>query len=128
MAALKIVASLLLLVFSYSLGAVLASRRGERVTYMLMVLPVQEDQRSRIPAVTYVNGSARPQTIRREWNPHYYDVIQRFSSESGVPVLLNTSFNLRGEPIVNTPQNALNTYSKSNIDSLYIGSYLVNRS
>jgi len=59
--------------------------------------------------------------VRRDWNPRYYRVVEKFGEATGVPVLLNTSFNLRGEPIVNTPQNAINTFLKSGIDVLMMG-------
>jgi carbamoyltransferase len=94
---------------------------------MLMVFPVHEDKQALVPAVTHEGGSGRIQTVRREWNPLYYRVVQRFAEETGMPVLLNTSFNLRGEPIVNTPQNALNTFGKSGIDTLYIENFIVRK-
>jgi len=97
------------------------------VRYMLMVFPVHEDKQPLIPAVTHEGGSGRIQTVRREWNPLYYRVVERFAEETGVPVLLNTSFNLRGEPIVNTPENALNTFGKSGIDTLYIENFVVRK-
>ncbi len=102
-------------------------RRHYPVRYMLMVFPVREDKQALIPAVTHEGGSGRLQTIRREWNPLYYGTVERFAEETGVPVLLNTSFNLRGEPIVNTPQNALNTFGKSGIDTLYIENFVVRK-
>jgi carbamoyltransferase len=94
---------------------------------MLMVFPTREDKQTLIPAVTHEGGSGRIQTIRREWNPLYYRVVERFGEKTGIPVLLNTSFNLRGEPIVNTPENALNTFTKSGIDTLYMESYVVRK-
>ena len=103
------------------------ARRHYPVRYMLMVFPVHEDKRALIPAVTHEGGSGRIQTVRREWNPLYYRVVERFAEETGVPVLLNTSFNLRGEPIVNTPENALNTFGKSGIDTLYIENFVVRK-
>jgi carbamoyltransferase len=104
-----------------------SAERHYPLRYMLMVFPVREDKRPLIPAVTHEGGSGRLQTIRREWNPRYYGVLNRFYEETGVPVLLNTSFNLRGEPIVNTPQNALNTFRASGIDSLYIDHFVVRK-
>lgn len=95
--------------------------------YMLMVCPVRENKQTSIPAVTHTGGTGRIQTVRREWNPLYHRTIERFAEETGVPVLLNTSFNLRGEPIVNTPANALNTFRKSGIDTLCIGNYVVRK-
>jgi carbamoyltransferase len=103
------------------------ARRHYPVRYMLMVFPVQKDKQALLPAVTHTGGTGRIQTIRREWNPLYYRVVERFAEETGVPVLLNTSFNLRGEPIVSTPQDALNTFGKSGIDTLYIENFVVRK-
>jgi carbamoyltransferase len=94
--------------------------------FMLTVVPVLPDRGSEIPAVNHM-GTGRLQTIRREWNPFYYDIVQRFGQATGVPVLLNTSFNLRGEPIVNTPANAFGTFSSSDIDMLVIGHHVVRK-
>jgi carbamoyltransferase len=95
--------------------------------FMLLVSDVLENQQQNIPAVTHVNGTARPQTIRREMNPLYYRLIESFGEKTGVPVVLNTSFNLRGEPIVASPANAFNTFSKSDIDMLVMGPYVVSK-
>jgi carbamoyltransferase len=67
------------------------------------------------------------QTIRREWNPRYYRLVELFGQATGVPVLMNTSFNLRDEPIVTTPENALNTFGNSGIDTLLMENYLVRK-
>jgi carbamoyltransferase len=72
-------------------------------------------------------GTGRLQTIREEWNPRYYRVVEKFGQATGVPVLLNTSFNLRGEPIVTTPANAFSTFSKSGIDVLVMENYMVRK-
>lgn len=95
--------------------------------YMLMVYSTANGSGERIQAVTHEDGSGRLQTMRREWNPLYHRALELFDEATGVPVLLNTSFNLRGEPMVTTPANALNTFSKSGIDSLYIGDYVVRK-
>ncbi len=95
--------------------------------YMLVVTPVHEDKWDVIPAVTHVGGTARLETIRREWNPRYYEIIRRFGEATGVPVLLNTSYNLRGEPIVNSPADAFHTYSHSGMDAVVYGQYLVEK-
>jgi carbamoyltransferase len=95
--------------------------------YMLLVTNIPEAKRDDIQAVCHVGGTGRLQTIRREWNPAYYRVVEKFGEATGVPVLLNTSYNLRGEPIVTTPQNALNTFAKSDIDALVMGPYLVKK-
>jgi len=94
--------------------------------YMLLVLPWKDGAGNLIPAVNHL-GTGRLQTIRREWNPRYYRVIERFGEATGVPVLMNTSFNLRGEPIVSSPVDAWNTFSKSKIDVLVLGQYWVEK-
>jgi carbamoyltransferase len=94
---------------------------------MLLVVNIPEAKRDDIQAVCHVDGTGRLQTIRREWNPAYYRVVEKFGEATGVPVLLNTSYNLRGEPIVTTPQNALNTFAKSDIDALVMGQFLVKK-
>lgn len=95
--------------------------------YMLMVYPTKNCQGEKIQAVTHEGGTGRLQTVRREWNPLYHRAIELFGEATGVPVLLNTSFNLRGEPIVTTPANALNTFGKSDIDTLYIDGFVVRK-
>ena len=95
--------------------------------FMLMVSPVRPDKQSVIPATTHEGGTGRLQTIDRETNPRYYEVIKRFGEATGVPVLLNTSFNLRGEPIVTTPANAWHTFSSSGLDLLAMGPFLVRK-
>lgn len=94
--------------------------------FMLVVADVREDKCSVVPATTHM-GTARLQTVRRDLNPRYYEIIRRFGEATGVPVLLNTSFNLRGEPIVTTPANAFYTYSHSDMDALVYGQYLVQK-
>ncbi|MFQ5612377.1 MAG: carbamoyltransferase [Anaerolineae bacterium] len=94
--------------------------------YMLMVSPVADDKRDKIQAVCH-NGTGRLQSVRRDWNPLYYRIIEKFGEATGVPVLLNTSYNLRGEPIVNTPDNALHTFSYSDTDLLVMGNFLVRK-
>lgn len=93
--------------------------------FMLLVAPVRDGARDRIPAVTHVDGSARLQTVVPDTNPRYYALIERFGQATGVPVVLNTSFNLRGEPIVNTPAEALSTFRRSGMDALVMGRTLV---
>ncbi len=95
--------------------------------YMLMVYKTRNGQGAKVQAVTHEGGSGRLQTVRQEWNPLYHRAVQLFGEETGVPVLLNTSFNLRGEPIVTSPQNALNTFSKSDIDTLYMDCFIVRK-
>jgi carbamoyltransferase len=95
--------------------------------FMLYVVQVNADKRERIPAITHVDGSARPQLVVREDAPAYYRLIERFYEKTGVPLVLDTSFNLKGEPIVNTPENALNTYAKSEMDMLVMENVIVRR-
>jgi carbamoyltransferase len=95
--------------------------------YMLLVSPVVEEKQAVVPATTHIGGTGRLQTVRRDWNHRYHDLIERFGQATGVPVLLNTSFNLRGEPIVNTPQNAFNTFVGSDIDVLVLGNFIVRK-
>ena len=86
--------------------------------FMLLVEPVKPAARATLPATTHVDNSARLQTVVRSANPLYYDLIQKVGRETGVPVVLNTSFNLRGEPIVNTPAEAISTFARSGLDAL----------
>ncbi len=95
--------------------------------YMLYVVPVRPCRQSVLPAITHVDGTGRLQTVFREANPRYYQLIERFAQATGVPAVLNTSFNLKGEPIVNTPANAFNTYSKSEMDTLVLGNFVVEK-
>ncbi len=94
--------------------------------YMLLVLPLKENRAESISAVNHM-GTGRLQTIREEWNPRYYQIVKKFGEATGVPVLLNTSFNLRGEPIVASPANAFNTFSKSGIDVLVLENFVIRK-
>jgi carbamoyltransferase len=93
--------------------------------FMLLVVPVREAKRHVVPAPTHVDGTGRLQTVFRETNPRYYGLIEAFGQATGVPVVLNTSFNLKGEPIVNTPQEALSTFYRSGMDLLVLDRFLV---
>jgi len=95
--------------------------------FMLYVTDVREDKREILPAITHVDGTGRLQTVRKELNPKYYRLIETFGEATGVPVLLNTSFNLKGEPVVNTPEEAYNSFSASGMDLLVLGNYLVTK-
>ncbi len=96
--------------------------------FMLMVYPVKKDKRKLIPAVTHVDGSGRLQTIRKLQNPRYYGLIKEFEKLSKVPILINTSFNIRGEPIVCTPEDAYKCMMGTGIDYLVIDQFLIARS
>jgi len=93
---------------------------------MLMVYQVREERRAEIPAVTHVDGSGRLQTVSREVNPRYYQLISDFNELTGVPVVLNTSFN-ENEPIVCTPRHAIDCFMKTRMDVLYLGNHVLRR-
>lgn len=96
--------------------------------FMLFVFDVLPDKADRIPAVRHIDGTARIQTIRRDQNPIYYDLLREFYNLTGVPVLVNTSFNTRGEPIVCTPRDAIESFWTSPLDALIIGSFMLQKS
>jgi carbamoyltransferase len=101
---------------------------GARVApFMLFIFDVQPGKEKLIPAVRHVDGTARVQTINRMQNALYYDLIAAFKARTGVPVLVNTSFNTRGEPMVNSPRDALESFWTSPLDALVIGSFLVEK-
>ena len=83
--------------------------------------------RSSVPAVTHVDYSARIQTVHRKTNPLYYDLINRFYEKTGCPIVVNTSFNVRGEPIVSSPQDAFHCFMGTELDVLVIGSYYLSK-
>lgn len=89
--------------------------------FMLIVQPVKPNRRDQIPAVTHVDGTARLQTVSRETNPQYHRLISEFQRLTGVPVVLNTSFNLRGEPMVHRPDEAIDDYLRSGMDAIVMG-------
>ena len=91
--------------------------------FMLLVARVK--QPDKIPAVTHVDGTARLQTVSEDQNPRYYRLLQAFENETGVPVLLNTSFNVRGEPIVDTPKEAFVCFMRTGLDALVLGDFLL---
>jgi carbamoyltransferase len=116
--------------------------------YMLLVAPVRERwripmtaaqqalfgieklhvPRSTMPAVTHVDYSARIQTVHAETNPLYHGLLRRFEALTGCPVLVNTSFNVRGEPIVCTPEDAYRCFMRTEMDALVLGSYVLEKS
>jgi carbamoyltransferase len=95
--------------------------------FMIVTAQVRPEKRGVIPSVTHVDGSTRPQTVEKEINPLYWRVIDEFGKSTGVPVIMNTSFNLRGEAIVHTPADAIRTFFSSGMDALVIGSFLVEK-
>jgi carbamoyltransferase len=95
--------------------------------FMLYVVPVRPEHHATLPAITHVDGTGRLQTVFKDASPLYYSLIERFGQATGVPVVLNTSFNLKGEPIVTTPANAHNTFVKSDMDMLVLGNVIVRK-
>ena len=95
--------------------------------HMLFVVPVRDDKRAKIPAVTHVDGSARVQTVSESDNPRFHALLKAFHDLTGVPVLLNTSFNVKNEPIVNTPGDAIRCFLNTQIDALVLGDYVIEK-
>jgi carbamoyltransferase len=96
------------------------------VPFMEKVYQIKEEKRAIIPAVTHVDGSGRLQTVEEIDNPRYYQLIKAFSALSGIPILLNTSFN-ENEPIVNTPEHAFECYARTDMDVLVLGNFILQR-
>lgn len=95
--------------------------------FMTITYPVRSEWREKLGAVTHVDGTARVQTISRETNPRFHGLVREFGAISSVPVVLNTSFNTRGEPIVETPLDAVRTFNGTGIDALFIGDFVVSK-
>jgi carbamoyltransferase len=96
--------------------------------FMLLVLPIVQARRETIPAVTHVDGTGRLQSVTRAGNPRFHRLIEEFRRHTGVPVVLNTSYNLRGEPIVHTPAQAVEDYLSTGMDALCLGPFLAEKS
>jgi carbamoyltransferase len=94
---------------------------------MQYVVPVKPEAQAILPAITHVDGTGRMQTVFKEQSPRYYKMIEKFGQATGVPVVMNTSFNLKGEPIVNTPANAHNTFVKSEMDALVLENFIIEK-
>lgn len=95
--------------------------------FMLKVCNVRPEAQSLLPAITHVDGTARLQTVRRESNPRYYALLEEFGKLSGIPVLLNTSFNVMGEPIVESPMQAIRCFFSTGLDLLVMGNYIIRK-
>ena len=102
-----------------------AENRQYPARFMLYVAPVREEKRSVLPAITHEDGSGRLQTVFKDSSPGYHAIIERFGEITGVPVIMNTSFNLKGEPIVEDPSHAFNTFSLSGMDFLFMNNFVV---
>lgn len=95
--------------------------------FMLKVCFVRPEAREQLPAITHVDGSARLQTVHKETNPRYHELLSRFGELSGAPVLLNTSFNIMGEPIVESPHHAIRCFFTTGLDILVLGNYVIRK-
>ena len=95
--------------------------------YMLMVYPFKKSVQSKVPAVVHVDGTGRLQTIDEQSNPKYYRLIKSYYQKTGIPLILNTSFNVKGEPIVCTPEDAIKCFLNTEIDYLVLGNYLIKK-
>jgi len=101
--------------------------RAQAAPFMILAFEATEEARQRTPAVVHVDGTMRPQTVDPESNPRYYRLLKAFEARTGVPVLLNTSFNVKGEAIVCSPRDALRTFWSTGLDALAIGSFLIEK-
>lgn len=95
--------------------------------YMILVYDVLPEKRDQVPAITHVDGTGRVQTVSRKTNAKYYRLIEEFDKLTGVPIVLNTSFNIRGEPIVRTPEQAIECFLKTGMDALFLGDYVLTK-
>ena len=99
----------------------------DAVPFMMQVFQIREEKRAAIPAVTHVDGSGRLQTVSRKTNPRYSRLIEAFRDVTGVPIVLNTSFN-ENEPVVCTPEEALDCFLRTSMDLLVLRDFVVSRS
>ncbi len=104
-----------------------SSSRQYPAKFMLLVAPVKNGKKNTIPAVTHVDGTGRLQMVYEDTNPRYYNLINTFYQATGIPVVLNTSFNLKGEPIVNSPKDAYSTFIRSGLDILCLDKFVINK-
>jgi carbamoyltransferase len=98
----------------------------DAVPFMMQVFQIREERRAKIPAVTHVDGSGRLQTVYRHTNPRYHRLIEYFRDVTGVPMVLNTSFN-ENEPVVCRPEEALDCFLRTKMDALVIGDVVILR-
>ena len=102
--------------------------KGREEPYMITSFDVKEEKKDKIPAVVHVDGTSRPQTVRREVNPRYYDLIKAFGDLTGENVVLNTSFNVKGEPIICHPREAIRCFFDTGLDVLVMENFLLKKS
>jgi carbamoyltransferase len=95
--------------------------------FMLLAPPVRKARAGRIPAACHADGTARVQTVARRVNPRFYALIEAFERKTGIPIVLNTSFNRRGEPVVCEPAQAIKIYQETEMDALALGNFLLEK-
>jgi carbamoyltransferase len=100
---------------------------GPDSDYMILAYPVRPEFRDQVPSVVHVDGTARPQTVHREHNPRFYDLLKAFGRRTGHPVLINTSFNIQGEPIVCSPRDALRCFGGTGLDILVLDDFILRK-
>ena len=100
---------------------------GIESPYMIMVFDIREEWKEKIKSVVHENNTCRVQTVTPEWNKKYYDLLTEFKKETGISILLNTSFNRRGMPIVETPKDAIDFFFECSLDYLVLGDYIISK-
>ena len=99
----------------------------EKAPFMVITFDVQDDKKDVIPAVVHNDGTSRVQTVSQAANPRYYNVIKEFKAQTGVPVVMNTSFNIKGQPMVNTPAQAIETFNGTGLDAVFLGDFMLQK-
>ncbi len=94
---------------------------------MIMAFPVKEKIKNKIPSCVHIDGTARPQVVKKTTNSRYWELINEFEKITGFGVIINTSFNIQGEPIVLSPEHALRCFSGTGIDILVIGDFIIKK-
>ena len=95
--------------------------------YMIVVAPIKEQWKETLSGIVHVDGSCRIQTVNNGWNDRFFDLLKEFARQTGIPVLLNTSFNCKGMPIIETPSQALNYFFTCELDFLILGDFVVSK-
>ena len=101
-------------------------KKNEQVPFMTHVFEIKNEKRKEIPAVTHIDGTGRLQSVSKESNPRYYNIIFKFFQKTDVPMILNTSFN-ENEPIVNSPEEAIDCFLRTNMDKIILENYIISR-
>ena len=100
---------------------------SDAADFLLAAYPIEPSMRAQVPAVVHVDGSARPQIVRRETHLRFWKLLEAFREQTGIPALINTSFNLAGEPLVYRPQDVVDTFQRSQLDVLVLDDYLLEK-